>query len=455
SVLSEQVAYSVLLLGRKVFILILAMSDEIINPNEHLIIPDWINVKYFEKVLKQDQPDYVEVLKFTPVAATPPGENFTSTMLRIYVDLKLKDGTTKTKTYIFKTMLPSDRGGKDIEEFGLFDKELLMYQRFLPAFEDLYKKAGWNDIQLAPKCLLTEEREGNIHFIFEDLRVKNFKNVDRTKGLDMEHMTRSLHKLAEYHAASAVYADQNGPYPKEFDSGFIVPTEKAKDFQLQLFKHKEAAYKNGIQNWGLPPSDAEIYVKNFPSIEQYWAQAKSTLEVNPNDFNVLIHGDFWSSNLMCNYHKDGSIDQVILVDFQIGKWGSPVQDLLFFIIISAANDIRLKEFDNFVRIYWERLVECLKVLQFKKPIPKLRELQADMYKKNNSFYAFFAVLNHLPIILFPSDKDSNLHSLSAETEEAENLRMRLLSNPSYGKVMKDIYPFLYNRGLLNFSDYDE
>ncbi|EDW84833.1 uncharacterized protein Dwil_GK14337 [Drosophila willistoni] len=431
------------------------MTEEIINPNEHLIIPDWINVKYFDKVLKQDQPDYVEVLKFTPVAAIPPGENFTSTMLRIYIDLKLKDGTTKTKTYIFKTMLPSDRGGKDMQEMGLFDKELLMYQKFLPAFEDLYKEAGWNDIQLAPKCLLTEVREGNIHFIFEDLCVKNFKNVDRIKGLDMVHMERALHKLAEFHAASAVYADKNGPYPKEFDSGFVVPTEKVKEFLSRSFKVKELAYQNGIKSCGLPNTQIEKYIKDFPNAEQYWALALSSLEVDPNDFNVLIHGDFWSSNLMCNYHKDGSIDQLILVDFQIGKWGSPAQDLLFFIILSAANDIRLKEFDNFVRIYWERLVECLKVLNFKKPLPQLRDLQAAMYKKNNSFYAFFALTNHLPIILFPTDKDSNLHSLSAETEEAENLRMRLLSNPAYGKVLKDLYPFFYNRGFLNFGDFEE
>lgn len=69
--------------------------------------------------------------------------------------------------------------------------------------------------------------------------------------------------------------------------------------------------------------------------------------------------------------------------------------------------------------------------------------------------AFFSILNHLPIILFPSDKDSNIHNMSAETPEGESLRERLLSNPAFGTVMKDLYPFLYNRGILNFEDYDE
>ncbi|KAH8343776.1 hypothetical protein KR059_007803, partial [Drosophila kikkawai] len=427
------------------------MTDEIVNPNEHLIIPDWINEKYFEKVLAQDEPDHVKVLKFTPVAAIPPGENFTSTMLRIYIKLEMKDGTIKTKTYIFKTMLPDERGGSDINDFGLFPKEAKMYKTYLPAFEELYKDVGW-DIQLAPKCLHTEERNGDIYFIFEDLAVKRFKNMDRTKGLDMQHMTKSLHKLAEYHAASAVYEEQHGPYPKDFFEGFVTRKPEVKKFHVDLFNIRRNAFKKAILTWGL--KDAEKYVKAFPTTEQFWAQCLSTLDLDPSEFNVLNHGDFWSSNLMSSYLPDGTLDKLILIDFQITTWGSPAVDLLFFLILSPANDLRLKEFDNFVRIYWDRLIECLKVLKFKKPLPQLRDLHRSLYKKNHSFYVLFSIMGHLPIILFPTDKDSSLHNLSAETEEGESLRFRMLSNPAIGGVMKDLYPFLYNRGILNFEDYE-
>lgn len=63
-------------------------------------------------------------------------------------------------------------------------------------------------------------------------------------------------------------------------------------------------------------------------------------------------------------------------------------------------------------------------------------------------------MGHLNIILFPSDKDSSLHNMTAETEEGENLRLRMLSNPAFGNVMKDLYPFLYNRGIFNYEDYE-
>lgn len=63
---------------------------EILNPNEDLIIPSWVNVDYFKDILSKDEPDVKSVENFTPIAAVPPGDNFTSIMLRIHMDLKMK-----------------------------------------------------------------------------------------------------------------------------------------------------------------------------------------------------------------------------------------------------------------------------------------------------------------------------------------------------------------------------
>ena len=95
---------------------------------------------------------------------------------------------------------------------------------------------------------------------------------------------------------------------------------------------------------------------------------------------------------MFNYLASGELNEVLFLDYQICKWGSPAEDLLFFITISAAKDIRIKEFDHFVAIYHERLVECLKVLGFKGPIPKLRDLQKDMFDQKNTFYGTLSSL---------------------------------------------------------------
>lgn len=60
------------------------------NSNENLNIPKWINVEYFKKILNIDGENYLKISKFTAVAAIPPGENFTSVMLRIHLELELE-----------------------------------------------------------------------------------------------------------------------------------------------------------------------------------------------------------------------------------------------------------------------------------------------------------------------------------------------------------------------------
>ncbi|XP_037949823.1 uncharacterized protein LOC119680883 [Teleopsis dalmanni] len=425
-------------------------NNDIINPNENLEIPKWITADYFTNILEKDEPNYKKVIKFTPTAAIPPGENFTSIMLRVHIDLEMKDGSKKRKTYVLKTQLDDEKGGSDIKKMSLFPKEMEMYRTYLPAFEELYEAAGWQ-VQLSPKCIFTELNDGRINFVFEDLQTKNFKNINRLKGCNMGEMRRILQKLAEYHAASAIYAEQHGPYPEDFQSGFVHNNE-GYGFHKNLYNSRVNAYKKAISGWGL--EDADKYIKNFPTFEQYWKCCQSTLDTSNNKFNVLTHGDFWSSNLMFNSLPDGEVDELLLLDFQICKWGSPAEDLLFFISISAAKDIRIKEFDHFVEIYYERLIECLKLLKFKQPLPQLREIQIEMFSKHNSFYAFFACFNHLFLVLLPSDKDSNINFLLRDDEEGEKFRMRAFMNPAFKETMRDLYPFYYRRGLFNFQDYD-
>lgn len=136
-----------------------------------------------------------------------------------------------------------------------------MYQKYLPAFEDLYKAVGWH-IQLGPKCLLTEKKNKSYNIIFEDLKEKNFKNIDRLDGCDMVHMQHILRKLAELHAVSAVYKEIHGQYPNDFQKGF-VNLEGGAEFQQNMFKTRMGQYKKAMEQWGL--NAAGKYIKNFVS----------------------------------------------------------------------------------------------------------------------------------------------------------------------------------------------
>ena len=157
-------------------------------------------------------------------------------------------------------MLDDDKGGELVNKLSLFPKEMDMYQKYLPAFEKLYKDVGWN-IQLGPKCLYVEQNNNRINLVFEDLSERKFKNLNRLNGCDMMHMKRILRRLAELHAVSAVYEEQNGAYPESFQRGFV--SEKGEEFQKSMFNVKVNAYKKAMLQWGL--EDAQKYLDNFVS----------------------------------------------------------------------------------------------------------------------------------------------------------------------------------------------
>lgn len=175
--------------------------------------------------------------------------------------MHFSDGSIKYKTYVLKTMLDDDKGGKLVNELCLFPKEMEMYRTFLPAFEKLYKDVGW-DIRMAPKCLYTEKKDKRINIVFEDMTRMNFKNLDRLDGCDMTHMEQVLKKLAEFHAASAVYEEQHGAYPDDFQYGFVDPRQ-GPGFIKMVYDMSTPDYRKAMQDWGF--ENFEEYIEKFVS----------------------------------------------------------------------------------------------------------------------------------------------------------------------------------------------
>ncbi|KAH8267615.1 hypothetical protein KR018_005525 [Drosophila ironensis] len=418
-------------------------SEKPVNPNEYLHIPKWVNEEYFLPILEKDVDQFDKIVNFTPIAATAPGENYTSIMIRVIVDVLLKDGSDQRVSYILKTMLEADSGADVIDGMGLFPKERKMYEVHIPQFQRLYKEAG-QDVELAPKCLHVESNEGCITLVFEDLSRQNFKNIDRLKGFDLPHMRRVLRKLAEFHAASAVARELNGP----FDPIYMMSMYNEQSRQLfeSLGEMRQTTFLKAMETWDV--DNVDKYIADMRTPKEFFEAALQVHQVDETEFNVLNHGDCWSNNIMFNYKENGDIDRTVFVDLQIGKWGTPAQDLWYLITTSAALDIKVKEFDHFIAIYHERLAECLALLNYSKPIPTLRDLHILMLK-----YGFFGPLTSMGVlvaVLFPTDKDANMKMMMAPGPEADALRYKTFVNPYFVNAMKLLLPFFENKGLMKY-----
>lgn len=98
-------------------------------------------------------------------------------------------------------------------------------------------------------------------------------------------------------------------------------------------------------------------------------------------FQILNHGDIWLNNMMFQSDADNNPLDVSMIDFQGPFWASPVVDIMYFLLSSVADDIKVEHFDHFVEFYHEQLTEALKKLKFDQHIPTLAELHIDLLEK--------------------------------------------------------------------------
>ncbi|KAH8335517.1 hypothetical protein KR074_004517 [Drosophila pseudoananassae] len=420
------------------------MPSKPVNPNEFLLIPQWINEEYFVPILEKDVEKFEKIISFSPIAATAPGENYTSIMVRVVIVYLSKDGSEEQVSYILKTGLDVNKGGAMVEQIGMFPREKEMYQHYIPHFAKLYIEAGI-DVELAPKCVHTEETPERITIVFEDLKRNNFRNIDRLKGLDLAHMRCVLRKLAELHAASAVFREVNGPYHTRYNKNMFC--KENRELLTKISDMRDPQFKKAMLEWGIP--EIERYINKSPPAHKFVKETLKLNEVDEKSFNVLNHGDSWCNNIMFNYKENGEIDRTLFVDLQLCKWGSPAQDLWYVIVSSAALDIKVKEFDHFIQIYHEHLSEYLKLLNYSKPVPTLRDVHEMMIK--GSSWGYVTATGVLVAVLLPSDKDSNMDKMLSPGPEADAFRHRTFTNPLYVKAMKQLLPFFDRRGVLDFD----
>lgn len=122
-------------------------------------------------------------------------------------------------------MPPNDPQAELKKSMAAFPKEVEMYEKLVPQFEQAFHEIGV-DTEFSPKCWKTMNDPQLL--IMEDLTTRKFKNIDRLKGMDMEHTKLVLTKLAQFHAASACIYEKSGPYSEQMRKA-MVDRSKSED----------------------------------------------------------------------------------------------------------------------------------------------------------------------------------------------------------------------------------
>ncbi|XP_039493503.1 uncharacterized protein LOC120453048 [Drosophila santomea] len=404
------------------------------DPNQIL---NWLNVSDFADVIASAEPEFAKIVGGSWSSATKPGDNFASKLLKVDIETQLKDNTAKTFSYILKVLPKSNPD--NFTDVNMFPKEMEMYRKYVPAFEQLYRDAGLT-VTFSANSFVLNKPVHEEYLLMENLQTQGFKMGDRMKGLDMEHTKSSLKKLAQWHAASIKYKELNGPYPPLYNDGIYI--EQTRDTFHNMFASAKDAYIRIFATF----EGADEYVPKLGWIvENHVDQVLADAQINEQEFNVLNHGDAWINNIMFQYDAEGRLKETYLLDHQNAKYGNPAQDLYYFLMSSAELDIKVDQFDQLIRWYHENLVEHTSLLKYNGFVPSLSELHSILIE--HPAFAIGTVISTLTVCL--TDEGFNPEIFFVETPESEVLRLKLFGNERYKAHIEKILPWLNRRGLLD------
>ncbi|XP_039957774.1 uncharacterized protein LOC126756030 [Bactrocera neohumeralis] len=406
-------------------------------PNAKGEVPEWLKKDLFVDLLQKNVPNFKSIKNFTAKVSEGAGENYATLLVSVNLGAELEDGKIGNFSYMIK--LPIDAVQELMaNSHNIFDTENVMYKDVIPEMEQMYRDAGV-DVKFGTKYydIKTPSKYGVI--LMEDLRPHGFKNVNRLEGFDMEHTKAALKKLAQWHAASAVRVETKGQYPKivsdgPFNEDFLKMMEEMGESMSALYMECVRTYEG----------HEEYYDSLKRNRENFAEQFRPLLKIDPNEFNVLNHGDFWANNVMFQYDDAGKLKETYFVDFQMTRYGPPINDLYTLLISSTNLDVKLKHFDYFIKYYHDNLIEYLILLKYPKKLPTLKEIHIAMLKYGT--FAVNTVIGHLSIVLLEPNETASIANIIGDSEDSIALKKAMYTNSRYRKHVEALFPWLYHRG---------
>uniref|UniRef100_A0A0K8U7Q6 CHK kinase-like domain-containing protein n=1 Tax=Bactrocera latifrons TaxID=174628 RepID=A0A0K8U7Q6_BACLA len=410
-----------------------------IKPGTGFEIPKWLTAELFENVLIESIPKFRKITHFEAKPALAAGENYATVMLRIHVDIELTDALTDSISLMMKLPQENEILKDMMRKHNIFEIEYKMYHEVLPEFKKMYVNAGVNAMFSASCYNIDTPSEFGV-ILLEDLRPLGYKNANRLEGLNLVHTKAVLERLSQWHAASATRVETKGIFPEMFIKGIFSESQR------QTMEDFSTTIKSQFLSSVKTIKGSEDYMDDLVNVFNYITELLfNTSKYDPNEFNVLNHGDCWSNNIMFKYDAEGKIVDTVLIDYQMVNYGSPAKDLLYFLVSSTAYDLKIKEFNYFIKFYHKNLVKNLTILKYPKKLPTLKEIHCAIIKYG--IWALSTSFGVMAVALLESNDDSNIDSFINDSDAGDRFRNLMFSNPRYRKHLEILMPWMSNRGV--------
>ncbi|CAK9795946.1 hypothetical protein ANTQUA_LOCUS559 [Anthophora quadrimaculata] len=406
---------------------------------EHMGIADHVLENALRKKLSVEN---VRVLESVYNCISEKGLNFLSDIFQAVIRYEIISNNGQIKSegsanVIIKIEPLNETARGIVHQQELFTTELKFLRDVLPRIKELLS------CQLGPHLLCDSSNPRAL--VMENLKERGFIMKDRQKGLSLEHCRLAIERIAKLHAGSVAVFEKDPELIEFFKNGGIVSTRCAKSYtNMMEIGLRQVGEK--VQKW----SDKECASAAGKIIKLAKTIVPRCTDVYNYDFDefcVLNHGDCWINNIMFLENEKGQPVDLLLVDYQMAVYTSPVIDLLYFLNICPEYDIKYDKDDYFLKVYLNTLKQTMRSIGCKRKPPTMEELKMAIHKRR--IYAVFSgVFLYLRMMVNKED----IEDFSKLGESTCESKMDVFKNPDAVKLAHKMIPIMNERGYFDYND---
>ncbi|KAB7500123.1 hypothetical protein Anas_04968 [Armadillidium nasatum] len=288
--------------------------------------------------LKNDKGPNVELLSWEIKPFTNKGDNYSSIVVGITVSYR-KNEMNSECSYVAKLnpLRPLNSNTENFEK--AYTRETEVLDGIVEGMNNQLKQLGFDAIK-TPKLLSKNLEKGREAFVTENLRTQGFKMCDKMRGMDLNHSLFVVKELGRFHASSLLFEETlpTKYIPDTFNGvkgGWLDADEKAIEemgkFYSSITKPIESFLKTSDPKY---EKCCNWLSKNSHTLAKTFLNGMQL----SNQFEVLIHGDCWSNNMLFRYNEDGIPIDFRFVDLQCSGKSSATTDLNYFFFTSLNGD---------------------------------------------------------------------------------------------------------------------
>ncbi|XP_046658552.1 uncharacterized protein LOC124352881 isoform X1 [Homalodisca vitripennis] len=317
-----------------------------------------ITLQFLQDLVSQTEHD-VTILSFKVTEAVGRGDNYTSILYRVMASgTKMTDGGPSEwqRSLIYKRLPDSPSHRELYRSDVLFQNEVSFYKEAFASLIEFQSSTETEEpFSAVPKCFMAEQDV----IVLEDLKERGFVMGNRKAGLDFQHCVAVFREIARFHALSLAMKCQDPVKFQEQVASSVQETFFTEQNEEYYRDYYSTVTQNALAmvNCGLEDSEKLTYLKKFEEFLDEKTFFKTMMkQVEPVEpIAVLVHGDFWTNNIMFRYSESGEIEEVCFVDFQCVRYGSPALDLVNFLYACTSPGLRATHLQSLLSEYCSAL----------------------------------------------------------------------------------------------------